>query len=80
MRTETYVHKLRVENGIYDVLPGLTGWAQVNGRDLVSPEEKVGYDLEYIKNMSVLLDIKILFMTFIQVVRGYGVAEGQKSK
>ncbi|MEG2789546.1 MAG: exopolysaccharide biosynthesis polyprenyl glycosylphosphotransferase [Romboutsia sp.] len=54
------------------VKPGLTGWAQVNGGYEISPEEKLHYDLEYINNRSVLMDIKIIIKTFKVVVTGDG--------
>ncbi len=54
------------------VKPGLTGWAQVNGGYDVTPEEKLAYDLEYIRNRSFILDLKILFLTIKVVVTGEG--------
>ena len=64
---------LRTEKGIHSLVPGLTGWAQINGRDELSIPIKVGYDEYYYKNKSFLLDIKILFLTFFKVVRSEGV-------
>ncbi|RBP37822.1 sugar transferase [Garciella nitratireducens] len=54
------------------VKPGLTGWAQVNGGYDMSPREKLQYDLEYIRNQSLWLDIKIIFKTFKVVLTGEG--------
>ncbi len=54
-------------------MPGLTGWAQINGRDELPIPVKVGFDEYYYKNKSFLLDIKILFMTFFKVMRSEGV-------
>jgi lipopolysaccharide/colanic/teichoic acid biosynthesis glycosyltransferase len=58
----------------HDVKPGITGWAQVNGRNAISWEEKFRYDVEYVKNQSLLLDIKILWMTFINVIQRKGIS------
>ncbi len=58
----------------HEVKPGITGWAQVNGRNAISWEEKFRYDVEYVKNQSLLLDIKILWMTFINVIRRKGIS------
>ena len=54
----------------HKVLPGITGWAQVNGRNAISWEEKFIYDVWYVENQSFLLDIKILWMTFLKVIEG----------
>lgn len=62
----------------HEVKPGLTGWAQVNGRNSISWEEKFKLDVWYVDNLSLLLDIKILFMTFSKVLNQHGVAaEGE---
>jgi sugar transferase EpsL len=53
----------------HDVRPGITGWAQVNGRNAISWEEKFALDVWYVDNQSFLLDLKILWMTFLRVVR-----------
>lgn len=53
----------------HDVKPGITGWAQVNGRNAISWEQKFDYDVWYVDNKSFWLDIKILWMTFLKVVR-----------
>lgn len=65
---------LRSRQGVDQVLPGLTGWAQVNGRDEVSIEDKVALDFYYLKNQNFWLDIKILWLTLIKVVRREGVS------
>lgn len=59
----------REKLGVNDVLPGLTGWAQVNGRDELGFREKAKLDAEYVSKMSFLFDIKCLFLTFFCVVR-----------
>lgn len=53
----------------HDVLPGITGWAQVNGRNAISWEQKFDYDLWYVDHQSFLLDMKILWLTFLKVLR-----------
>lgn len=53
----------------HDVKPGITGWAQVNGRNAISWEQKFEYDVWYVDNQSFLLDMKILWMTFLKVVK-----------
>ena len=64
---------LRKEKGIDSLVPGLTGWAQINNRDELSIPVKVGFDEYYYKNKSVLLDMKILVLTFVKVLRSEGV-------
>ena len=53
----------------HNVKPGITGWAQVNGRNAISWEQKFAYDVWYVENQSFLLDMKILWMTFLKVVK-----------
>ena len=65
--------------GANAVRPGLTGWAQVNGRDELSIDVKVRYDGEYVQNMSLLFDIKCLVRTVSRVARGSGVVEGEQN-
>ena len=60
---------LRTEKGVDKLLPGITGWAQVNGRDELSIPEKVDLDVEYLNRQSFWFDIKILWMTFLKVVK-----------
>jgi len=57
----------------HEVKPGITGWAQVNGRNAISWEEKFKYDVWYVDNWNLWLDIKIIFMTIINVIKGEGV-------
>ena len=70
---EENIKRLRFEAGVYKVKPGMTGWAQVNGRDELTDEEKVRYDKEYIENMSLAFDIKILFKSVTAVLSQRGV-------
>ncbi|WP_426071405.1 sugar transferase [Janthinobacterium sp. DSP2-3-3] len=64
---------LRTEYGVDQVLPGLTGWAQINGRDELPIPDKVRLDAEYLQRQSFLLDLKIIFLTFLKVVRRDGI-------
>ena len=66
----------RDKYGANDVMPGLTGWAQVNGRDALEIEEKARYDGEYAEKLSFSLDLKIFFMTLVNVLRHSDVVEG----
>jgi O-antigen biosynthesis protein WbqP len=65
---------LRTKHGVDKLLPGLTGWAQVNGRDELSIPVKVQYDVEYLHAQSFWFDMKILGLTFLKVVRRAGVS------
>ena len=57
------------QNRRHSVLPGITGWAQVNGRNAISWEDKFRYDIWYVDNQSFLLDLKILWLTFLKVIK-----------
>ncbi len=61
--------KQRSEKGIDRLMPGLTGWAQINGRDNLSESEKIKFDEEYMKKRTFLFDLKILYLTFIKIIR-----------
>lgn len=65
---------LRTKLGIHILVPGITGWAQVNGRDDLPIPEKVRLDCEYMRTQSFLLDLRILFMTIVKVVSSEGVS------
>ena len=65
---------LRKEKGVDKLLPGITGWAQVNGRDELSIPDKVALDVEYLNRQSFWFDIKILWMTFLKVINRDGVS------
>ena len=58
-----------------EVKPGLTGWAQINGRNSISWEEKFQYDVWYVDNRSLKLDLIIIFKTIGQVIRGKGISQ-----
>ena len=64
---------LRTQEGVYKLVPGITGWAQVNGRDELSISDKVLLDVEYQNRQSIWFDIKILWMTLFKVIKKDGV-------
>jgi len=64
----------------HEVKPGITGWAQVNGRNAITWEEKFKYDVWYVDNLSFWLDIKIIFMTVIKVLKGEGIKKVLKGE
>jgi O-antigen biosynthesis protein WbqP len=66
--------ELRTQKGVHTLAPGLTGWAQVNGRDELTIPQKVALDAEYLDREGFLFDIKILWLTFLKVVRHDGVS------
>ena len=65
---------LRTEKGVHRLVPGITGWAQINGRDDIPIPKKVEYDEYYLKNRSFIFDLKILFLTFFKVTRAENVS------
>jgi O-antigen biosynthesis protein WbqP len=65
---------LRTEKGVHELTPGLTGWAQVNGRDELPIPEKVAYDVEYLHRCSLVFDVYILWLTVLKVLRREGVS------
>ena len=64
---------LREEAGINKLLPGITGWAQINGRDELNIEEKVLFDKEYLYKKSIFFDLKIILLTIIRVIKSDGI-------
>ena len=66
--------RLRTKKGIHKLVPGLTGWAQVNGRDELSISFKVDFDLEYVERQSFGFDLYVLWLTVLKVVRSEGVS------
>ena len=64
---------LRTQSGVHELVPGLTGWAQVNGRDELPIPDKVKLDVEYLQRQSLWLDIRILWLTFVKVIQRDGV-------
>ena len=65
---------LRTEQGLHILVPGLTGWAQVNGRDDLPISQKVAFDAEYLQLQGLWFDLKILWLTFLKVLRRDGVS------
>lgn len=65
---------LRTEKGVHKLVPGLTGWAQVNGRDELPIPQKVELDAEYLQSRSLLFDLKVLWMTALKVLARDGVS------
>ena len=61
--------ELRTRSGVHQLLPGLTGWAQINGRDELPIPQKVALDIEYLEEISLWLDMKIIFLTGLKVLR-----------
>lgn len=64
---------LRTQKGVHALTPGLTGWAQINGRDELPIPVKVEFDEHYLMNRSFLFDLKIIFLTALKVIRREGV-------
>ena len=65
--------ELRTQKGVHQLVPGLTGWAQINGRDELPIPEKVALDVEYLEKQSFWFDIRILWLTALKVLLGHGV-------
>ena len=72
---ESEIHKMRQTAGIYMLRPGLTGLAQINGRNLLCDSEKIENDKLYLDNVRMRLDVKIIFMTFGCVLAGKGIVK-----
>ena len=71
---EETVHRLRMQNGVYRVRPGMTGLAQINGRDFMSDTEKAAFDTRYAERMTLWEDIRILWRTFGGVFLAKGIS------
>lgn len=69
--------EMRTQVGVHKLVPGLTGWAQINGRDEIPLSLKVNLDKEYLERKNFLFDIKIIFMTVLSVLKSDGVQEGK---
>ena len=76
---EKEIRRLRAEYGVFSVKPGMTGLAQVNGRDMLSIEEKALFDKEYVEKQSFWFDIKILFKTVLVVLKRENISEGSEA-
>lgn len=77
---EFEIHSMRLKYGVYAVRPGMTGLAQINGRDTVEPAEKVKWDVRYLQHFGFVMDAKILLLTFQKVLGHSGVVEGYNFK
>ncbi len=66
--------ELRIKAGVDKLIPGITGWAQINGRDEISLEEKVSLEKEYLEKKSLIIDFKIIILTFSKIVFSKGVS------
>ncbi|MFR5850218.1 MAG: sugar transferase [Faecalibacterium sp.] len=75
--TEREIRFLRRWYGVYQVTPGITGWAQVNGRDTVAIYDKVYYDREYVQNVSLKFDLKVIWKSVLVVLGRKGVVDGK---
>jgi O-antigen biosynthesis protein WbqP len=64
---------LRTRKGVHKLIPGITGWAQINGRDELAIPQKVEYDEFYLNNKSLFFDLRILFLTLMKVINAQGV-------
>jgi len=73
LRVEYLEHYNKEQAKRHDVKPGITGWAQVNGRNTIGWDERFKYDVWYVDNQSLWLDIRILWLTFIKVMRREGI-------
>lgn len=70
------LNEMRTKAGVHTLLPGVTGWAQINGRDTINIKDKVKFDEYYLNNKSVKFDIKIVLLTVHRVLKADGVEEG----
>ena len=73
---ETKVHALRERCGVYQLRPGISGYAQVHGRDMISDEEKAALDRYYLEHFSLWTDVKILFGTVLKVIKEEDIHQG----
>jgi len=76
--SESIIHELRRQSGVYSIRPGITGWAQVNGRDCITVEKKAELDAEYLRKLSFAMDMRIIIGTVFVVSSGEGYAEGDE--
>ncbi|WP_417749730.1 sugar transferase [Rosistilla oblonga] len=69
--------ELRTKTEVHQLAPGITGWAQINGRDELSVSDKVDFDVEYLRRQSFYFDLKILVLTLVKVVRRDGICQAE---
>lgn len=77
---EKEIHRRRMDGGVYSLRPGITGMAQISGRNLLGDDEKLWGDLYYLENIKMRLDIKILFRTFFKVAKAEGVSAKEQER
>ena len=77
---EKDVHETRIQKGVYQLTPGITGLAQIKGRDFVESDEKAYWDVKYLENFGFLQDLVILFTTIPKILSAEGVYEGEIPK
>ena len=65
--------EMRTEQGVHTIRPGLTGWAQINGRDELPIPDKVRLDVDYLRKQSLIFDVKVMLLTFVKVARREGI-------
>ena len=75
---EKEAHEIRFKNGVYSIKPGITGLAQVNGRDILSIEDKVNFDIKYLHSISLKKDLWIFFKSILVVVKRSDFFEGKR--
>ena len=76
---EHEIHDLRMKFGVYKIRPGLTGLAQTHGRDMITPTDKVRWDVRYMEEFGFWTDVKIVLSTIPKIIGGHGFAEGFKN-
>lgn len=76
---EHEIHDLRMKFGVYKIRPGLTGFAQTHGRDMITPADKVRWDVRYLEEIGFWTDVKIVLSTIPKIIGGHGFAEGFKN-
>lgn len=76
---ESDVHEIRQKVGVYKLRPGMTGWAQINGRDSVTPVQKARFDAMYLRDFGAKMDLKIFFITIKNVIGAIDVVEGSEA-
>lgn len=76
---EHEIHDLRMKFGVYKIRPGLTGFAQTHGRDMITPADKVRWDVRYLEEFGFWTDVKIVLSTVPKIIGGHGFAEGFKN-
>lgn len=77
---EFTIHRMRMRFGVYNVRPGITGLAQLSGRDLVMPAQKVRMDLQYLENYGLRQDVKLVLLTIPKALGHVGIVEGEESR